>query len=1300
MAELIGNSPAITAVRAQIDRLVQQFARTRRPPIVLLEGETGTGKGLIARMLHRSGPRAGGRFVDINCAAIPETLLEAELFGFERGAFTDARQAKPGLFQTADGGVLFLDEIGLLPRGLQAKLLKVVEERTIRRIGSTSDTAVDVWIIAATNEDLAVAVQEGRVRQDLYHRIAGLTIRLPPLRERGEDIRALAEYFLKLVCGEYGLPPRRLSSDAVMALHVYSWPGNVRELANVIERAVLLDEKPEIMASSLGLPVSSRSVPAATPGTSPPLRASVDRVEREQLLGALHATGGNISSAADRLGIPRNTLRYRMARYGLRSEGVVPRRRKAIGPGLPTPPVPRPASSLSVSRGRRQVAWLYVALPDAETTTSATAGRLRQLLLDKIDAFGGRVEELVSPGIIAVFGLASAEDFSRRAAHAALAMRKAAEREAADRRVPVTVVIDLGDATLEESDGVRRVASESVQAAAAKLVTLTARVKVPTVVTTQTAARAIGRWFDIEALPVEEETGPPLYKLVTAISSGFGLGAERRRSHFVGRDRELALLQEYAAQLANRKGRVVGLVSEPGGGKSRLLYEFREHLVGETPRYAEARCLQHSSGVPYQPLVDLLQQTWRLDEAESSEALAARIHGQLEPAGLDPGEYGYCLLRLFGLTAHDDPMSRFSPEAIKRRTFDAIRRIILGSNGSLVLAVEDLHWTDKTSEEFFASIVDTCPGSPLLFVSTYRPGYRPPWIDRSYVSQLALGPLSKSDARAIVRPIMAAAKVSDLVTETVVERGGGNPFFLEELALGVVHHPGEESAAIPRTVGDVLTDRLERLPPRLREVMDAAAIVGRELRVPVLEAMLDERTDLAESLRELVGSELLYEHAGSIGRAGPTYSFKHALIQEVAYERVGPTDRSRLHGRAGRAFEDLYAGRLDEVLDRLAHHFGRTGETQKAIEYLTGFAEKAATVYSLTEAVTGLDEAMTHAERLVEPGPRDSTLVRLATQKAFPLILLGRFDEALRDLNRYQASVDRVDDPRVTGPYYLWLGLVHTHTGRHSEAMNYARRCIDLATTADDKPTKGIANVQLSIDCFFLGKHRQGREHASQALTFLDERSGWWLAHAYWIFAWNLVILGDLLHADEAASNAIEVGNRMAEPRLQAYGMSVLGWIAALRDDTSAAMNLSERALAIAPDPLSTAVVLTLAGYARLSAGRVQQAIDALQKAADHFQTFQFREMEVWARAWLNEARLVSGDVTGAEHGAREIVTAAESVGFPYAVALAQRTIGRVALRAKDRVASAEYLGAALRTFGSIEARDEVARTRFDLSSM
>ena len=231
---MVGNSPAIRAVFELIDRVADT------PATVLITGESGTGKELVAREVHQRGQRASQPFRWVNCTAIPANLLEAELFGYEKGAFTDAKLRKKGLFETADGGSVFLDEIGLMPLDLQAKILTVLETRTFRRLGGMEDIHVDIRFIAATNEDLAAAVAEGRFREDLYYRLNVIPISLPPLRERGDDILDIARYFLDLYRERYQKGSCHFSEGAERWLGNHTWPGNVRELRNIIERAVLL----------------------------------------------------------------------------------------------------------------------------------------------------------------------------------------------------------------------------------------------------------------------------------------------------------------------------------------------------------------------------------------------------------------------------------------------------------------------------------------------------------------------------------------------------------------------------------------------------------------------------------------------------------------------------------------------------------------------------------------------------------------------------------------------------------------------------------------------------------------------------------------------------------------------------------------------------------------------------------------------------------------------------------------------------------------------------------------------------
>jgi two-component system response regulator HydG len=313
---LIGESPAILRVRELLARLANADIN------VLVTGESGTGKEVVARLLHERGARAKGPFVALNVAAMPESLLESELFGHARGAFTDAHAARTGLFEQANGGTLFLDEIGEMPLGVQPKLLRVLEDRKVRALGATREIAVDVRIIAATNRDLQTAIEEKRFREDLYFRLEGVSVELPPLRARGSDVILLAQHFLVDAARRSNKPALTLSLKAAERLLAYPWPGNVRELRNCIERALALSRDAEVGVDDLPERirdhVASHVVVAAE---DPSELVSMEEVERRYVLRVLEAVAGNRTAAAGILGFDRKTLYRKLVAYGVEPRG-------------------------------------------------------------------------------------------------------------------------------------------------------------------------------------------------------------------------------------------------------------------------------------------------------------------------------------------------------------------------------------------------------------------------------------------------------------------------------------------------------------------------------------------------------------------------------------------------------------------------------------------------------------------------------------------------------------------------------------------------------------------------------------------------------------------------------------------------------------------------------------------------------------------------------------------------------------------------------------------------------------------
>jgi predicted ATPase len=392
-------------------------------------------------------------------------------------------------------------------------------------------------------------------------------------------------------------------------------------------------------------------------------------------------------------------------------------------------------------------------------------------------------------------------------------------------------------------------------------------------------------------------------------------GEVRARSPFVGRAPELATLHAVLAQAIGGRGQAVGLVGEPGMGKSRLLTEWCQRLPAHGAAYLQGHCLSYGSATPYRPVLDLLRAHCGITPADGDDAITAKVRGSLRVVGLAPDTAAPYLLHLLGVEAATAQVAGHSPEAVKARTFAALRQLWLtrSQQHPLVLAVEDLHWSDPTSEEFLVSLVEGLPGAALLVLGTYRPGYRPAWLEKSYATQLGVPPLSTQDSVQVVQTVLQRDTVPPLLTEALLAKAQGNPFFLEELAQTLVEQDELQGALtsqaaippsslpalqLPPTVQAVLAARIDRLAPEAKRLLQTAAVIGREVPVPLLQGLAEvPAVALQQRHGHLQAAEFLYE-TGLV----PEYActFKHALTQEVAYDSLLWERRRALHARLER----------------------------------------------------------------------------------------------------------------------------------------------------------------------------------------------------------------------------------------------------------------------------------------------------------------------------------------------------------------------------------------------------------------
>ena len=1069
LQQLLGESPTLAALRAELNRLLARPAPGRRLPPVLIEGETGTGKGLVASLIHAQGPRAGAAFVDVNCAAIPETLLESEIFGYERGAFTDARQAKPGLLHVAHRGTIFLDEIGLMSDALQVKLLKAIEDREVRRLGATRSEPADAWVLAATSENLQEAIRARRFREDLYHRLAVITIRLPPLRERGNDVLLLARHYLERACREYGLPVKALAADASVALLGYSWPGNVRELANVMERMALLSDDEQVTAASLALPRETRAPSRARAAES--VDDQLASLERTRIEDALRAEGGNISRAAARLGLARNTLRYRMVRHGL-AEGADAK---------------APADVPPVRWQRTRVTFLQARL-DAPTAAGPDRHGVLDQIAGKITGFGGRVIEMGETIVRAAFGLDSAEHAPLQAAHAAIA----AERVVASLPSPapalsVRIALLTEEALVGRMEGRVELHPDRDHAVQQALDDMLAWAPAGVILASAATRPFLERRFDVEPAggPV---TGP--WRVI-----GFSEGI-RATSPFVSRERERGVLEQLLGQVEHGRGQAVLLAGDAGIGKTRLLDEFRRQTRGRAV-WLQGSAVSFGNSLPFHPLVDLLKRALAVQPDDSDAAIAGRIETAVAPFGraLEPSAPFLRALLSIGL---DDPsLARLDPKLRRAGMFEAIAQFLLSSSQArpVVVVLEDLHWMDQATGEFLTVMLERLLSGRILLCVTHRTGYTVPFEPLAFGTRLALSSVSRDDSAAMACSILGTRTLAPELRELLDEKTDGNPFFVEEVLRSLqeghlIEHRGEEAGLrrrvakidVPNRVQDVLLGRIERLDPGARDVLRVAAVFGREFPRRVLERVIGEAArSLEDRLRTLRSAELIYN-----ARVWPeaVHAFRHALTQEVAYDAQPDAERRELHARIGAAVEEEYADRLSEHFGVLAHHFLRAGRWDKAFAYLLSAAQQAERSFAAREALALYDDALRAAERLEAGSGDPSVLIGIYEARARLYFVTSEFDksaaegERILPLARLTGNRGKEAEALAT---IAWASL----WGRQFDAaIRFSRDAIAVAEPAGALAVQGRAHYTVGFARAVIGERDESHAALGKALTF------------------------------------------------------------------------------------------------------------------------------------------------------------------------------------------------------------------------
>jgi class 3 adenylate cyclase/tetratricopeptide (TPR) repeat protein len=857
--------------------------------------------------------------------------------------------------------------------------------------------------------------------------------------------------------------------------------------------------------------------------------------------------------------------------------------------------------------------------------------------LAEVRRYGGTAPQFTGDGFMAVFGApVTEEDHVRRALLAALAIRRAVSSGDSDREgldLLVRIGVHTGPVVFGPVADRLRMDYTVIGDTANVAARLQGAAEPGTILiseATRLLAQGYARVEPVGPLTLKGKAEPlTCYRLlgVSHRRSGLRESVSLRTAGFVDRTNELAILNNILRQVENRRGQAVGLVGEPGIGKSRLVAEFRSQLAAGRVTWVEGRCLSYGTAIPYLLVLDLLRSNCGIGETDPADVVTERVLSGLGEVGIDPDENGTVLLHLLGLRDADVP-SLSNPETVKIKAFETLRQLALkgSQRRPLVFVLEDLHWVDKISEEFLGLLAESLRDARILLLATYRPGYRPPWIDKSYAGQTPLQPLSRDDSVQIVRSVLRADHVIDLVTQEIVSKADGNPFFLEQLAL----HAGEardlrSDLLVPNTIHDVVMARIDRLPEETKRLLQTAAVIGREFPLRLLDAVWAGSGSAEDHLRELRRLEFIYERRET---DETVCVFRHALTQETAYGSLLERQRRAYHGAVGEALEQLCRGRADEVAELLALHFGRSNEAEKSIDYAILAAEKSQRRWANSQALTYFNDALHRLDLLPETVANRLRRIDAVIKQAEVKFALGQHAEHIEALDKIRGLVEASDDSRRRATWHYWRGFLHSLTGGQPDvAIDHCQEAVTIASAADLEDIRAFAESCLAQIYLFTGKLREAIETGERALSTFEALGNlWWACRTIWHLNPAAMALGEWDASFSYCRRALEYGDLLEDLRIKVVGLWRLGATHVYRGDPEQAVKYCDEALALGALPFDAAMAKAVRGYGKTKLGLVDAGIADLREAVTWFQDSRLRYTHARYGLLLAESYLRRGD--------------------------------------------------------------------------
>jgi len=953
------------------------------------------------------------------------------------------------------------------------------------------------------------------------------------------------------------------------------------------------------------------------------------------------------------------------------------------------PPTPGHTPTPSLEGEHKQITILACTLANAMGLTEALGsdgmhGLMHgffELAQREIQRYEGTITQYLGDGFVALFGAPMAhEDHAQRGLLAAVGLQRSigehgtALGHTSGQALAVRIGLHTGSVVVGSFGDDRGRLFTAVGPTTQVATQLQHLAEPGTTLLSEAMRRLLDGYISVEPCDQTDATAQtvssPAYKFIglSQRRSPRVRRAARALGRFVGRQQELATLYALLARAESGQGQVVGIVGEAGLGKSRLLDEFHQSLQGKNITYLEGRCLSYGQYMPYLPVLDLLRHTCGITDAESPAAITTKVRLALQEVGMDPEAGSPLLLHLLGLPVGPEQPARYSLEAVKMRIFATLQQLSLHGSRQrpLILEVEDLHWVDATSEEWFGSLVDRLTTAPIMLLTTYRPGYRPPWVDKSYATQLALPRLTRRESQIVVQSTLHPAPITEALFQAVLEKGQGNPFFLEELARALVERRDDgPTLAVPDTVQAVLAARIDRLTPEARHLLQTAAVIGTDVSGSLLQAIVEWPDEpFRHGLAQLQAAEFLEE---THRFPEVEYRFKHALTQQVAYETLIEERRRVLHARLVEALEALTPERAAEQVDRLAHHALRGEVWGKAVTYCQRAGARAHDRAAFGEAVASFDQALHALAHLREPG--DTRVLAIGLRRALggSLVALGECGRWLAVLGEAESLARALDNQAHLGWVLAQMAAARRMTGDLDGAIAAGQQALALAVELGDSALQVRTSYSLGMACQGIGDFRRAADLLRRNVEAADRepgtpstdmriRSQAWLARA-------LGALGAFAEGRRHGEEALRLAMTEGRGDAPIVAHACLGRLYLAQGDLEPAIRVLERGLALcraSGDLTYLRAIATGLGTAVTLQGRLAEGGALLEEAITGGIRTGALHGQAHRLAWLSEVCRLAGRGEEAWQYARRALNLARQYKERANEALALHQLGTV----------------------------------------